>query len=578
VAGDVSVNWTQLKLIFLLRWQLTRNQWGRSKYGIGPVIAILIATAAGGVGALCFFGGLLGAAYGLRDASAEIVMQVWLIFTAGFLFLWLIGLIAELQRSETIDLQRLMHLPVVLGQVFFINYLASHLGFTIAVTIPAALGLSIGLVIARGPMMLLLLPLTLSMIFMITAWTYCLQGWLTGLMSNPRRRRSIIVGITFVFILIAQAPNIYFNVLGRAHSRNQNALPSDLNKIVSVQKFLPPFWVSLGAGAIAEERPGPALLGTIGCLSIGAIGLRRAYRNTVKFYSGATGGKAPAARVQPRDASTEKGTGTRGNQFIELRLPGVPDQASAVAAASFRSILRAPEVKMALGAAFVVPIILWASFLVRGKSLTIPENLKSFLAPGAMAFSFMMLVQFFSNQFGFDRDGFCAFVLSPADRRLILLGKNLAALPIICCSGLLLLVLVAVRLHLPALTILAGLFQIATMSIIVSLYGNLFSIYAPYRIQQGSLKPTQVSGSTRLAIFLGMMVFPFALSPVFLPALIELLWHVAGMPAAVPINLLFSIGLAALAALLYWQLLPSLGRLLQRRETKILEIVTAEVE
>jgi ABC-2 type transport system permease protein len=575
----VSVNWTQLKLIFLLRWQLTRNQWGRSKYGLGPVIAILIAIVACGMGALCFFGGLFGTAYGLRDASAETVMQVWLVFTALFLFLWLIGLITELQRAETIDLQRLMHLPVALGQIFFINYLASHLGFTIAVTVPAAIGLSIGLVIARGPMMLLLLPLALSMIFMITAWTYYLQGWLAALMSNPRRRRSIIVGITFVFILIAQMPNIYFNVLGRAHSRNRNALPSDLNKIVAIQKFLPPFWVSLGAGAIAEERPLPALLGTIGCLSIGAIGLRRAYRNTVKFYSGTTGRRTLSSHVQSRDAPSEKRPGTiRTKQFIELRLPGVPEEASAVAMVTFRSILRAPEAKMALAAAFIVPIILWASLLFRGKGLTVPENLKPFFAPGAMAFSLMMLVQFFANQFGLDRDGFGAFVLSPASRRLILLGKNLAALPIIYCSGLLFLVLVTVKLHLSVLTALAGLFQIATMSIILNLYGNFLSIYVPYRIQQGSLKPTKVSAPMMLAIFIGMMVFPFIMSPVFVPPLVELLWRVAGMPTALPINLLLSIGLTALAILLYWQFLPSLGRLLQRREAKILEIVTAEVE
>jgi hypothetical protein len=89
---------------------------------------------------------------------------------------------------------------------------------------------------------------------------------------------------------------------------------------------------------------------------------------------------------------------------------------------------------------------------------------------------------------------------------------DLAALPTICCAGLFLLALVSVRLHLPVLTILAGLFQIATMSIIVSLYG------------------------------LCMMVFPLAISPVFLPPLIELLWRVAGMPAALPINLLLSIG------------------------------------
>ena len=45
--------------------------------------------------------------------------------------MWLIGLIAELQRSETIDLQRLMHLPVGLGQIFVINYVASHLALSI---------------------------------------------------------------------------------------------------------------------------------------------------------------------------------------------------------------------------------------------------------------------------------------------------------------------------------------------------------------------------------------------------------------------------------------------------------------
>jgi hypothetical protein len=35
---------------------------------------------------------------------------------------------------------------------------------------------------------------------------------------------------------------------------------------------------------------------------------------------------------------------------------------------------------------------------------------------------------------------------------------------------------------------------------------------------------------------------------------------------------------AGLAALLYWQTLPPLGRLLQRREQAILQVVTQEVE
>ncbi len=39
-------------------------------------------------------------------------------------------------------------------------------------------------------------------------------------------------------------------------------------------------------------------------------------------------------------------------------------------------------------------------------------------------------VQLMANQFGFDRDGFRVFVLCAAPRRDILLGKNLAFVPV----------------------------------------------------------------------------------------------------------------------------------------------------
>jgi hypothetical protein len=46
----------------------------------------------------------------------------------------------------------------------------------------------------------------------------------------------------------------------------------------------------------------------------------------------------------------------------------------------------------------------------------------------------------------------------------------------------------------------------------------------------------------------------------------------------VPVNFLFSFALAALVAFVYWTTLGPLGRLLQRRETKILNVVSVEVE
>ena len=580
------MNWEQLKTVLWLRWRLTRNQWARSG-GLGAVIAVLAGLGAFMMGGLCFVGALIGAAFGLGEVSPKIIMAIWFGVTVGFLFFWMIGLLTELQRSETIDLQRLMHLPVALGQMFVVNYLVSHFAFSIIVAVPIMLGLGIGLVFARGPEMVLLVPLALSMVFMITAWTYCLRGWLATLMSNPRRRRTVIMGITFTFLL-SQGPNLYFNVLhrddfhpNRQSTTDQNprraAEQEKLNQLLAVQKFIPPLWLPLGAQELAEGRVLPALLGTLGCLGLGALGLRRAYRSTVSFYYGQTGGQAPARIKSAGTAAVVAAPTGTGNGFLELRLPAVPEQATALALATFRSLFRAPEVKMALGSSFLTMAILGAMVFLRSPP-HLTDAAKPFAATSVVAFSIFMLVQFLANQFGLDRDGFRSLILSPADRRLILLGKNLASLPVGAAFGTIMLALSSVWLHLPWLVFTATLFQLAALLLLAGLAGNALSILVPYRIQSGSLKPTKMPGLAMLAMILCHMLVPVAMAPAFAPPLAELLWRMAGWPDAVPVNLILSVLLAMLVAFAYWQTLGPLGRLLQRRETKILDVVTVEVE
>ncbi len=346
------MNREQLKTILWLRWRLTRNQWARSG-GLGAVLAVLAGIGAVLIGATGFTGGLFGGMLGLKEAPPLVVMGVWFGLTAAFLFFWLIGLINELQRSETIDLQRLMHLPVALGQMFAINYAASHFALSIIIVVPAMMGLTLGLVISHGPAMLLLAPLALSLVFMVTAWTYCLRGWLSAMMGNPRRRRTIIVGVTFAFVLLAQGPNLYFNLfLRRSHfsqppsassgETRQAADKAMFQNLAAAQKYIPLLWVPVGARNLAEGNALPAVLATLGGFAIGALGLRRAYRATVRFYLGETGGVA-AARINPvgTPALTRESAG-KGARFLELRPPGVPEQAAALALATFRSLLRAP--------------------------------------------------------------------------------------------------------------------------------------------------------------------------------------------------------------------------------------------
>jgi ABC-2 type transport system permease protein len=453
------------------------------------------------------------------------------------------------------------------------------------------MGLAIGLAISRGPAMLLLIPLALGMVCMITAWTYCLRGWLATLMSNPRRRRTVVMVIMLTFIFLVQAPNLYFNVFRRFNSaapagkseqaqRHKSSFEEQLAQLLAVQKFIPPLWLPAGAQALAEGNALPALCGTLGCFAIGALGLQRAYQGTLRFYRGAPGGKIKAQIKPVRTPSAAPISAKAGTRFLELRLPGVPEQAAALALATFRCLLRAPEVKIAWGTSILVPLIVGGSLLYRPASAAfkMPEAAKPFVATGAVVFSVFMLVQFFANQFGFDRDGFRALVLSPVERRFILLGKNLACLPVGAGFGSLLLVLVAAKLHLGPVVVVAALLQMAALLLLAGMVGNLLSILVPYRIQQGSMKPTKMPGLAMVVLMLCNLLFPVAMAPVFAPPLAEFIWQRAGWSGAVPVNLILSFVLVAVTALAYWQALRPLGRLLQSRETKILGIVTVEVD
>jgi ABC-type multidrug transport system permease subunit len=586
------MNWDHLSTILWLRWRLMNNQLRRGG-GLGAVISIIMVVAASLLGTALFFGALFGGIFGLDQASPQALMSVWFGITGFFLFLWFIGLLAELQRSEAIDLQKLLHLPVALGQLFVINYLASHFTLSIILVVPVILGLGLGLAIAHGPEMLLLIPLALSMVLMITAWTYCLRGWLATMMSNPRRRRTIIMCLTFGFVLLAQGPNLYINVFLRSsanqpslsHQEQQARLKARLattqavfHDLASAEDYIPPLWVPVGARALAEGHALPALLGTLGGLGLAALGLRRAYRGTLRFYHGETGGLAAAKLKTFAAAKTSSAPRDKNKKsFLERSLPFVPEQPAALALATFQSLLRAPEVKMAWASSFIVTIILGASFFFRD-----PANLsgavKPFIVTGSIVFPVFFLAQFFANQFGFDRDGFRALILSPAERRFILLGKNLATLPVGATFGGLLLALASVWLHLPLPDVAATVFQLVTVQLIASLAGNLLSILNPFRIRSGTMKPTKMPGLAMLVLFLCQMLFPLAMAPVFFPQLLALLWRGMDLPDAVPVNLIFSVLLCGLIAILYWQALAPLGRLLQQRETKILGIVSVEVE
>jgi ABC-2 type transport system permease protein len=609
-----------LRTFIWLRWRIRINQIRRG----GTVNAVILAILAilGLLLAVVLFAGLFLVGWlALPRASPAVVMFVWDGLALAFLFTWCIGLLTDLQRFEALSLQKFLHLPVSPGGAFVVNYVSSLVSFNLIVFAPAMLGLTLGLALGRGPVWLLLLPVVLAFLLMVTALTHQFQSWLGALMSNPRRRRTVIVVMTLLFIVLVQVPNL-LNIInqpwkkqGRLQSavawlqeqdiklsrerqqgrltqeeyqRRKAAVDREYQEKISghdkkslrqleqtvrlVNLCLPPGWLPWGALGLAEGDVLPALLGTLGLALFGTFSLWRSYRTTLRLYRGefASGSRQAAAPARPAAVAT----GPPRTRMLERQLPVISEQAAAIALAGFRSLLRAPEAKMVLLSPIIMVVVFGSLlFTSNGKPA---EILRPLIAFGGVAMVLFSTMQLIGNQFGYDRGGFRVFVLCPAPRRDVLLGKNLAVAPL--ALGLAALLVAALDVIYPMRLdhLLALLPTALSMYLLFCLTANLMSLFAPMAVAAGAFKPSNPKGLALLLTFVFLFLFPVMLTPALLPLGIEAAAEGLGYLHGVPIFLLLAlaecVGIVALYRLaLNWQ-----GSLLAAREQKILEVVARQ--
>ena len=530
-----------------------------------------------------------------------------------FLFFWMIGLIAELQRTDPLSLSKFMHLPVSANGAFLINYLSSLLRLSLITFLPVMLAFALALLIVKGVSMLLVLPLLLSFVLMVTAVTYQFQGWLAFLMSNPRRRRTVIMVATLTFVLIAQLPNLvnFLAPWGRDRQMNpgRDAVqelqklsrdvesgeikPNDFarrqQEIMEKQRLgveraeregreqiertarfanmvLPIGWLPLGVMTAAEGTFLPSILGMLAMTLIGSASLFRAYRTTIGMYQGvATSRKGrPAAAVKTADGKRKPRTG-----LLEAELPGVSEPVAAVAAAGFRSLVRAPEAKMMLISPVIMSII-FGSMLWRSRN-SMADAFRPLVAIGGMAFVLFGVVQLMSNQFGFDRDGFRVFVLSSARPARHLDGEK----PVVRPSG-------AGHgsdharnaagggTHAAWDHFLAMIPQYVSMFLLFCLLMNFLSIYAPVYVAAGSLKPSNPKLLTVLLHLVTFMIlFPLTQAVTLIPLGAEMVLQFLGYGSGLPICLLLAlVECAQRLVVIYYFCSAGLGSMLQSREAE----------
>ncbi len=486
------MNAKHLKALLWLRWRILRNRVkkaGKASNAFSVVMMALIGIFA----VVSFAGALLIGIDELPGADPYTLLLVWGAMGLAFLFVWTIGLLTDLQRSDAMSFKNLLHLPVSLRWVFIYNYLSSFVSLSVVLFLPPMLGFCIAMVVVEGPVMLLSFILLAGFFGMITAVTYQLRGWLARLMENKRRARNIISAMTLGIILLAQAPNLINmsmqqdRVESRSERRRLKRLANEdgpekaqaqldlallrqeeakadatLKSNISLATLVLPIgWMPYGMKALAVRRWFAAFLCAFGMFSIAGWSLRRSYRKTLQgAVKGETTQQAQPGLATQKSALPDKATGQKPN-FVSRPVPFVSQRVGAIARTSLLSFVRAPEAKLLL----LSPIILLGlyGYLLRGKTPSGSfSSSPSLLSLGAITMGMISVIQILNNQFGLDREGFRAHLLSPTPRSEILMGKNLAIAPIGLGIGLAALILLQVLMPMDASHFAGACFQLCS--------------------------------------------------------------------------------------------------------------------
>lgn len=672
-AGDLL---EQVKNFVWLRWRIQSNQLSKSS-AIGKVIAALMLAAfcMGIVASL-----LIGIASGVflpRLMAREYYFLVWDGFIVFTCVIWVFYLIADLQRSDAITFDRLLHLPVSFVQVFAINYISSWLGLHTLCLSSLGLGFIVGSMFSLGPLALLFLLPFIAFLIALTALTYQLQGWFATLMSNPRRRRVILILMPIALIAIIQVPAILvsrFSDRGDRQSKRSSPEPApsavveietlkqiDPNRIDSANEIdqqqslkaqktesepsdssiaitestnesttestpatsaeatgtdadaaekslaneksleeakavkkakldklmsqiqwanllVPPLWLAGSIDSIVSGT-GHFLWTTPLMLLVAWVSLRSNYYATLSFYKGETDARSAnaAARKIKNVPNSVGNKSERKTQLVDCGFPCLHEETNAVLGMTWQSMVRAPEVKMYLLLPFITPFILFGVL----QAWTIPpvEELKAALVVAASALSMLMAAGLISNQFGFDRTGFRAFVLLPIRRDRILLARNFAIAPFLLVQSTLLAIAVSFYFGFAFDKLLCSVFLTAAMLPSFCLLMNLMSILTPFPLAAGSIQPQQLNfipilTNIGLSMFLPLIV-GFTLIPLGIEWLID---QFVSSTRWVPFALLLSIPWVVIGIWLYAIVIRWQGKLLARREQEILRVVTSKAE
>jgi hypothetical protein len=562
---------TQLLTLIWLKWTLFRNALRSRKAKVNQ-IASLIGTFAALALSLFIAFGLGIAAYAIT--SSEVAAQLeharaatkgapeippasfifFMIF--GFLYMLWASLPLSIGSGSQFDPGRLLMYPVSLRKLFAIDLVSELTSLSSLFAVPAILAMAIGAGLGTGSFARALLVTAPSIAFGIA-----LAKWLaTSIGSLTRKRRTRGETILALIGALAGLSGAFMGQLAPVVMRHANSFRG--------LRWTPPGAAAFALSAgLAENGTHDYVLAMATLCAYTLVLVLATYWIAERSVLGKSEGKRPTLKPQV----------TVLQEYTGWDIPFLPADLSAVVEKELRYALRNAQLRMMALMPLILLIIRFMNSGSRGRKM--PQGAaarvndflhygQGLIVTGGLLYVFLILAGIACNQFAFEEGGMRTLILSPIDRRKILVGKNIMVTIVALAFSTALIILNAIVFRdLTATTLLFATLSFILFAVLMSLAGNWFSMRFPRRMKFG--KRMNVSGMA------GLLILPIIVG-MALPPLIAI--GAGYYTRSLLVEYVTLAVFAGLAFALYFPFVKLQGRSLERREREVLEIVTKEAD
>jgi hypothetical protein len=549
---------SQLLTLIWLKWRLMRNSLLSSKAVVnkvasilGMLVALALALSISLILGLVAFGltqhGALGNMFRRTAAPESANASVEFIFFSilGLLYLMWATVPLSIGGNKQFDAGKLLLYPITLRKLFAVDFISELTTLQSVFAVPAVLALSIGAGLGSGHLGAALLTAIPTILFGVA-----LSKWLsTTLGSLVRRKRG--KGETVLALIGALAG------LGAAVAGQVAPILFKYAESFRSLRWTPPGAAAfLFAGAAAADPV--AFAATFLVLTAYAVVLIIAtYWIARRSALGLEGRRKRKPAVEVESAANYSG----------WQLPLISSELSAVVEKELRYAMRNAQVRMMTLMPLIIILIRFVNSRRWGSSRPSNGDFLTYgtglLSAGGILYVFLILGPLSCNLFAFEEGGMRTIILSPVDRRKILLGKNIALTTLALVFSVVMLILNSIVFRdLNLATLLFILLSFIAFAAISSSLGNWISIRLPKRMRFG--KRLNASGLSGLLLI--PMLFLLATPPLAATLIGYFSRSLVYEYLTLLVLMLASIGI-------YFVALNFQGRSLAKRELEILEAV-----